>query len=240
MNLFYVAVDPSLYTHYSTGKAYPHAMCPYPNNVNDVPNFTTCTNNNECAAAKIMQSVLLKMQNKIVNMNAALINNLLSLIPMAFKLLYKQEQIMNPNAVFQIFFDWFVIKYGHTSAKDRKTNWMAMAADWHPLMGFEVLTLRLFCSITFASLSGHPFTDKDTPTSACMSSTARDSSPRNTKHGSSMAMMPENQMTLSPSKHSGRTQSKLLRLPPSLQVSMDTAWLQPTTMHRHNLSWIQR
>jgi hypothetical protein len=28
-------------------------------------------------------------------------------------------------------------------------------------MGFEVLTLGLFCGITFASLSGHPITDKD-------------------------------------------------------------------------------
>ena len=37
-----------------------------------------------------------------------------------------------------------------------------MAADWHPSMGFEILTLRLFRGITFASLSGHPITDKDT------------------------------------------------------------------------------
>ncbi len=28
-------------------------------------------------------------------------------------------------------------------------------------MGFEVLTSCLFCGITFASLSGHPITDKD-------------------------------------------------------------------------------
>jgi hypothetical protein len=37
-----------------------------------------------------------------------------------------------------------------------------MAANWHPSMGFEVLTLRLFGGITFASLSGHIITDKDT------------------------------------------------------------------------------
>ncbi len=37
-----------------------------------------------------------------------------------------------------------------------------MAADWHPSMGFEVLTSCLFRGITFASLSGHPITDKDT------------------------------------------------------------------------------
>jgi hypothetical protein len=39
---------------------------------------------------------------------------------------------------------------------------MAMAADWHPLIGFEVLTFPLVCGITFASLSDHPITDKDT------------------------------------------------------------------------------
>jgi hypothetical protein len=39
---------------------------------------------------------------------------------------------------------------------------MAMATDWQPSMGFEVRTLCLFCSVTFASLSGHPIMDKDT------------------------------------------------------------------------------
>ncbi len=95
-------------------------------------------------------------------MNAALIDTLLSLIPMAFKLLYEQEQMMDPNAVFCQCFNWFVTKYGRTAAEDRETNCMDMAADWHPSMGFEVLTSRLFHGVTFASLSSHPITDKDT------------------------------------------------------------------------------
>jgi hypothetical protein len=40
MNLLYVAVDPSLYTHYSAGKVYPHDMYPFSDNVDEVPNFT--------------------------------------------------------------------------------------------------------------------------------------------------------------------------------------------------------
>jgi hypothetical protein len=95
-------------------------------------------------------------------MNAAFINTLLSLIPTAFKLLYEQERMMNPKAVFQQCFDWFVIKYGCILAKDCETNWMVMATNWHPWMGFEVLTLCPFWGITFASLSGHPIMDKDT------------------------------------------------------------------------------
>jgi len=70
--------------------------------------------------------------------------------------------MMDLNAVFRQCLNWFVSKYGRTSAKDCKTNRMAMAADWHPSMGFEVLTSRLFRGVTFASLSGHPITDKDT------------------------------------------------------------------------------
>ena len=102
------------------------------------------------------------MQSDLVNMNAALIDTLLGLILTAFKLLYEQERMMDPNAVFRQCFDWFVIKYRRTSAEDRETNYTAMAANWHPSMGFEVLTSRLFCGVTFASLSDHPITDKDT------------------------------------------------------------------------------
>jgi hypothetical protein len=65
-------------------------------------------------------------------MNAAHINTLLSLILTAFKLLYEQERMMDPNAVFQQCFDWLVIKYGCTLAKNCQTNRMAMAANWHP------------------------------------------------------------------------------------------------------------
>jgi hypothetical protein len=96
MNLLYVAVNPFLYTHYSTGKAYPQDIYPFPHNVNEVPNFTACTNNNERAAANILHAILLKTRNNIINMNTALIDMLLSFILMAFKLLYKQERIMIP------------------------------------------------------------------------------------------------------------------------------------------------
>jgi hypothetical protein len=75
-------------------------MYPFPDNVDEVPNFTACTNDNKHAATKILHTILLKMCNNVVNMNAVFINTLLSLIPMEFKLLYKQEKMMNHNAVF--------------------------------------------------------------------------------------------------------------------------------------------
>ncbi len=162
MNLLYVVVDPGLYTHYSAGEAYHVAYYPFLVDIDKVPDFSACNNDNNCATAKITHTIILKTCNNVVNMNAALINTLLSLIPTAFKLLYKQEGMMDPNAVFHQCFNWFFTKYGRTSAKDCEANRRDMAADWHPLMGFEVLTSRLFRGVTFTSLSGHPITDKDT------------------------------------------------------------------------------
>jgi len=144
MNLLYVMVDPGLYTHYSAGEAYPTNDYPFPAEVDEVPDYGVCNNDNDRAAAKIRHAILLKTRNDVVNMNAALIDTLLSLIPKAFKLLYEQEWMMDLNAVFRQCFDWFVTTYGLTSAEDRETNRTAMAADWHPSMGFEVLTSRLF------------------------------------------------------------------------------------------------
>jgi hypothetical protein len=96
-----------------------------------MPNFVACNNENEHAAAKITHTILLKMRKNAFNMNATLIDTLLSLIPTAFKLPYKKECMMNlnPNIVFLQCFDWFIIKYGHTSAEVCKTNWMAIAPD---------------------------------------------------------------------------------------------------------------
>ena len=50
---------------------------------------------------KQMHTILLKTRNNVVNMKATLIDTLLSLIWMAFKLLYKQERMMDLNTVFR-------------------------------------------------------------------------------------------------------------------------------------------
>jgi hypothetical protein len=86
MNLFYVKLDPSLYTHYSAGKAYPHAEYRFLDNIDEVPYFIACTNNN---AAKITHAILIKTRSNVINMNAMLNKTLISLIPTTFKLIYE-------------------------------------------------------------------------------------------------------------------------------------------------------
>ncbi len=106
-----------------------------------------------------MHAMAQKRRNDVINMNTALINAFLDLIPVAFKQSYEQIRMENPNLVFREMFAWFVTKYGHTSAEDRAANCNAMALDWHPSQGFELLVARLFCGATFANLAKYPIPD---------------------------------------------------------------------------------
>jgi hypothetical protein len=161
MNLLYVAIDLTLYGYYSGGKAYPDADNPFPPEVEDVPNYSGCTNTNNCTNVKVTHGMALKQCNDVINMNSALIDTFLDLIPVAFKQSYKQIWMENPNSVFCEMFAWLVVKYGRTSVDDRKTNCTTMALEWNPSQGFELLVTCLFQGATFANLAIHPIPDDD-------------------------------------------------------------------------------
>jgi hypothetical protein len=144
MNLLYVAINPTLCGHYSGGKAYPDADYPCPTEVADVPNYSGCTDTNDRANVKVTHGMALKQHNNVINMNSTLIDAFPDLVPVAFKQSYKQIQMENPNSVFCKMFAWFVAKYGHTSADDREANHTAMALEWHPSQGFELLVAHLY------------------------------------------------------------------------------------------------
>ncbi len=161
MNLLYIAIDPLLYGHYSGGKAYPNADYPFPTKVADVPKYSGFTDTNNCAKVKVAHGMALKWRNNIINMNSALINAFLDLVPVAFKQSYKQIQMENPNSDFCKMFAWFVAKYGCTSADDHEANCTAMALECHPSQGFKLLVACLFQGATFANLAKHPIPDDD-------------------------------------------------------------------------------
>ena len=97
MNLLYIAIDPTLYGHYSGSKAYPNADYTFPLEVADVPNYSGCTNTNDCTNVKVTYGMALKQRNNIINMNSALIDAFLNLIMVVFKQSDKQIQMGNPN-----------------------------------------------------------------------------------------------------------------------------------------------
>jgi hypothetical protein len=161
MNLLYVAVNPDLYKHYAGNEAYPVDCYPFPAAVPNVPDYASSIDSNYCAARKCTHRMALKKRNDVVNMNAALINAFLDLIPIAFKQAYKQKRMQDPNAIFHEMFNWFVFKYSRTLAEDRKANRTVMASEWQPSMGFELLAAHLFRRATFAKLAKYPINDDD-------------------------------------------------------------------------------
>ena len=89
MNLFYIAIDDTLYAHYAGGNAYPDDNYSFPNEVADVPDYTGAVDVNTHAAIKTMHAMAQKRRNNVINMNTALIDAFLNLIPVVFKQSYE-------------------------------------------------------------------------------------------------------------------------------------------------------
>ena len=158
MNLLYVAVPPSVYAHY-TNEPYPENMYPNPPRPSDAPNFIGAADNNDRESQKIAHAIDVKRYTDVQNMNTALIDTFLTLLPPQAKLAYEAIRIMNPNAVFREAFTWFLEKYGTTQAIERKQNLDNMTLPWTPTDGFDALVHRLFLASTFATCAEHPLQD---------------------------------------------------------------------------------
>ena len=155
MNLLYVAVPPAVYAHY-TQEMYPADMYPYPPLPPDAPNFQGAADPNDREQIKYLHSLEVKRYQDVQNMNTALIDKFLELLPTAAKIAYEAIRITNPNAVFRECFDWFVNKYGKSEASDRKNNIDNMTLPWTPNDGFDALLHRLFLADTYAICAQHP------------------------------------------------------------------------------------
>jgi hypothetical protein len=118
MNLLYVAVPPGVYAHY-TREAYPHGMYPYTPRPLDVPNFAGANGGTARENIKIQHALEVKRYMDVQNMNTALIDTFLELMPPSAKIAYNDIRISNPNAVFREMFEWFLNKYGETQAIER-------------------------------------------------------------------------------------------------------------------------
>jgi len=155
MNLLYVAVPPGVYAHY-TREAYPYGMYPYPPSPLDVPNFAGANGGTARKNIKIQHALEVKRYTDVQNMNTALIDTFLELMPPSAKIAYNDIRISNPNAVFREMFEWFLNKYGETQAIDRKKNIDSMTAPWSPNDGFDSLIHQLFLANTYAICANHP------------------------------------------------------------------------------------
>ncbi len=119
MNMLFCAASPGLYSFFTT-EAYPASFFPFPLEVDAVPDFSTCTSDNECKTLKATNARDQKTQADIITMNAALSNVFLANLPKAICKRYEPIRTKQPNTVFLHMFDWFINKYGKTTTKDCK------------------------------------------------------------------------------------------------------------------------
>jgi hypothetical protein len=158
MNMLFCAASPGLYSFFTT-KAYPENFCPFPVEVDAIPDFSACTTDNKHETLKATNACDRKTRADIDTMNAALSDVFLANLSKAICKTYEPIRMKQPNTVFLHMFDLFITKYGKTTAEDRKDNRQRMAADWHPSNGFEPLATRLFISASYASTARYPMDD---------------------------------------------------------------------------------
>jgi hypothetical protein len=97
----------------------------------------------------------------IVTMSAALSDVFLANLPKLNCNGYDPICMGLPNTVFLHMFDWFIKKYGDTTAEEREENQQRMAANWQPTNGFEQLVTQLFLGASYASAARYPIEECD-------------------------------------------------------------------------------
>jgi hypothetical protein len=127
MNLLFYAAPCNVYAFLTT-EAYPNAFAPFPPKVPDVPDYTACVDNNNCATVQATHARNKKRQADIITMNSALANVFLEAMSSQVHASSQQQCLREPNIVFVNLFLWFVNQYGKTTAKDCKANRQRMAA----------------------------------------------------------------------------------------------------------------
>ena len=84
MNMLFCAASPGLYSFF-TSEAYPASFFPFPVEVDAIPDFSTCTTDNERETLKATNARAHKTRADIVTMNAALSDVFLANLPKAIR-----------------------------------------------------------------------------------------------------------------------------------------------------------
>jgi hypothetical protein len=121
MNMLFCAAAPDLYALF-TKEAYPKEFFPFPKEVEEVPDFKNCTNNNQCETLKSTHALAKKTRADIVTMSAALLGVFLANLPTLICDGYDSIRMGSPNTVFLHMFDWFIKKCGIKMAEEREEN----------------------------------------------------------------------------------------------------------------------
>ncbi len=121
MNMLFCAAAPDLNAFF-TKEAYPKTFFPFPKEIEEVPDFNNCTDDNQRETLKSTHALAKKTRADIVTMNAALSDVFLANLPKLICDGYDPICMGSPNTVFLHMFDWFIKKYGVRTAEEREEN----------------------------------------------------------------------------------------------------------------------
>jgi hypothetical protein len=121
MNMLFCAAVPDLYACF-TKEAYPKTFFLFPKEVEEVPDFNNCTDDNQRETLKSTHALAKKTRADIVTMNATLLDVFLANLPKLICDGYNPIRMGSSITVFLHMFDWFIKKYGITMAKKREEN----------------------------------------------------------------------------------------------------------------------
>jgi hypothetical protein len=107
MNMLFCAAAPDLYAFFMK-EAYPKTFFPFPKEVEEIPDFNNCTDDNQRETLKSMHALAKKTRADIVTMNAALLDVFLANLPKLIRDGYNPIRMGLPNTVFLHMFDWFI------------------------------------------------------------------------------------------------------------------------------------
>ena len=131
--------------------AYPDAFAPISPAVDEVLDYTNCSDKNDHTTTRAKHALNRKTRAGIITMNAALTNVFIDAVLVGGRAAFQQRRLCEPDM-----FEWFTQHYGTTMVEDRYANCHRMAADWHPSNGFNALTLCFFTGVAYANATGYP------------------------------------------------------------------------------------
>jgi hypothetical protein len=121
MNMLFCASAQELYAFF-TKEAYPKEFFPFPMEVEEVPDFKNCIDDNQHETLKLTHALARKTRADIITMNAALSDVFLANLPKLIRNSYDPICMGLPNTVFLHMFQWFIKKYGIMTAEEREEN----------------------------------------------------------------------------------------------------------------------
>ncbi len=117
MNMLFCAAAPDFYAVF-TKEAYPKEFFPFPKEVEEVPDFKNCTDDNQHETLKLTHALARKTRADIITMNAALSDVFLPNLPKSICNDYNPICMGLPNTVCLHIIQWFIKKYGVTTAEE--------------------------------------------------------------------------------------------------------------------------